>query len=45
MEYVHGFMDWVNAAGSWVHMPSLNEDHPSDDLRSRSKGRRGIFPI
>jgi hypothetical protein len=43
LEYVHGFMDRVHAAGSWVHGPSLNEDHLSGDLRSRSKGRRGIF--
>jgi hypothetical protein len=45
MEYVHDFMDRVHAAGSWVHGPSLNEGRPSGDLRSRSKGRRGIFPI
>jgi hypothetical protein len=45
MEYVHGFMDRVHAAGSWVHGPSLNEGRLSSDLRSRSKGRRGIFSI
>jgi hypothetical protein len=44
MKYVHGFMDWVHAAGSWVHKPSLNEGRPSDDLRSRSKRPKGYFP-
>jgi hypothetical protein len=45
MEDVHGFVDRVHVAGSWVHGPSLNEGRPSGDLWPRSKGRRGILPI
>jgi hypothetical protein len=44
MEYVHGFMDRVHVAVSWVHKPSLNEGRPSGDLRSRSKRLKGYFP-